>query len=314
MAPLFSDRKSSGSECALAPRRHLAMMGELQRNCRCDTPRMACRLLTETNEHISRIALSLGYAGASSFNRTFMRRMKVQPESIASCTRTASSLPKSERVPTGPHWREMARHVRAIWRNGQGKTSHGCSAALCAWIEHAGDDAARGIRGIEASSDSSRSRGAGSPGGGEDGGQARIAQRPRCRRPVHRRPSLRGRPAPTAPPLPPQVPAWTYIAMPYAWLPSINGTTTVRAAPTGSPPPLGEILDRPIPEELFGLMGAFEARSGRFGIMTDLTYMKLGVSGNGAAPAASIPTSQGPWRRRPRSVQDVHRRGGGCNL
>lgn len=40
---------------------------------------MACRLLTETNEHISRIALSLGYAGASGFSRTFMRRMKVQP-------------------------------------------------------------------------------------------------------------------------------------------------------------------------------------------------------------------------------------------
>lgn len=40
---------------------------------------MACRLLTETNEQISRIALSLGYAGASSFSRTFMRMMKVQP-------------------------------------------------------------------------------------------------------------------------------------------------------------------------------------------------------------------------------------------
>lgn len=40
---------------------------------------LACHLLTETNEHISRIALNLGYAGASSFSRTFMRMMKVQP-------------------------------------------------------------------------------------------------------------------------------------------------------------------------------------------------------------------------------------------
>ena len=40
---------------------------------------MACRALTETTEQISRIALSLGYAGASSFSRTFMRMMKVQP-------------------------------------------------------------------------------------------------------------------------------------------------------------------------------------------------------------------------------------------
>lgn len=56
------------------------MMGtsysEIVAEVRLDT---ACRLLIETNEHISRIALSLGYAGASSFSRTFMRMMKVQP-------------------------------------------------------------------------------------------------------------------------------------------------------------------------------------------------------------------------------------------
>jgi AraC-like DNA-binding protein len=40
---------------------------------------LACRLLAETDEPISRIALSLGYAGASSFSRSFMRLMKVQP-------------------------------------------------------------------------------------------------------------------------------------------------------------------------------------------------------------------------------------------
>lgn len=60
--------------------RHLAMMGtsysEIVVEVRLDK---ACRLLAETNEHISRIALSLGYAGASSFSRTFMRMMKVQP-------------------------------------------------------------------------------------------------------------------------------------------------------------------------------------------------------------------------------------------
>jgi hypothetical protein len=85
---------------------------------------------------------------------------------------------------------------------------------------------------------------------------------------------------PTPPLLP--VPAWTYIAMPYAWLPSINGTTTVKGRSTKIDASLGEILDRPIPEELFGLMGAFEARNGRFAVMTDLTYMKLGVSDSGA--------------------------------
>lgn len=87
-------------------------------------------------------------------------------------------------------------------------------------------------------------------------------------------------PRPTAPA--PHVPTWTYIAMPYAWLPSVNGTSTVRGRSTKVDASLGEILDRPIPEELFAMMGAFEARNGRFGIMTDLTYMKIGVSDGGA--------------------------------
>lgn len=39
----------------------------------------ACRLLVESNERISDIAQRLGYAGASSFSRTFMRIMKTQP-------------------------------------------------------------------------------------------------------------------------------------------------------------------------------------------------------------------------------------------
>ncbi|MGO4173060.1 helix-turn-helix domain-containing protein [Bosea sp. TAF32] len=39
----------------------------------------ACRLLTETNETISRIALLLGYTGPTSFSRSFRRLMKTQP-------------------------------------------------------------------------------------------------------------------------------------------------------------------------------------------------------------------------------------------
>ncbi len=93
-------------------------------------------------------------------------------------------------------------------------------------------------------------------------------------------------PRPTPPPLP-QLPAWTYIVMPYAWLPAVNGTSTVRGRSTKVDASLGEILDRPIPEDLFGLMGAFEARNGRFALMTDLTYMKLGVS-DSAARARSV--------------------------
>lgn len=80
----------------------------------------------------------------------------------------------------------------------------------------------------------------------------------------------------------PQVPTWTYIAMPYAWLPSVKGTTTVKGRSTDIDATFGDLLDREIPEELFGLMGAFEARRGPFAIMTDLVYMKVGVSDGGA--------------------------------
>ena len=60
--------------------RHLAGTGtsysELVAEVRLDT---ACHLLVQSNESISDIALRLGYAGASSFSRIFMRLMKIQP-------------------------------------------------------------------------------------------------------------------------------------------------------------------------------------------------------------------------------------------
>jgi AraC-like DNA-binding protein len=60
--------------------RHLAEIGtsysELVTQVRLDT---ACRLLIESSERMSQIALRLGYAGPSSFSRTFMRLMKIQP-------------------------------------------------------------------------------------------------------------------------------------------------------------------------------------------------------------------------------------------
>jgi len=86
---------------------------------------------------------------------------------------------------------------------------------------------------------------------------------------------------------PPPLPAWTFIAMPYAWAPAINGSTTVKGRATDINASIGEVLDRKIPAQLFGLTGAFEARNGRFVIMTDLAYMKVGANG-GAARARSV--------------------------
>lgn len=60
--------------------RHLTGMGtsysEMIAEVRLDT---ACHLLTESDLSIASIARSLGYSGASSFSRTFMRLMKIQP-------------------------------------------------------------------------------------------------------------------------------------------------------------------------------------------------------------------------------------------
>lgn len=60
--------------------RHLTGMGtsysEIVAEVRLD---MACHLLAESDQSISSIASSLGYSGASSFSRIFMRLMKIQP-------------------------------------------------------------------------------------------------------------------------------------------------------------------------------------------------------------------------------------------
>jgi AraC-like DNA-binding protein len=60
--------------------RRLADMGttyaELVAEVRLDT---ACHLLAESDENIADIAARLGFAGASSFSRSFVRLMKIQP-------------------------------------------------------------------------------------------------------------------------------------------------------------------------------------------------------------------------------------------
>ena len=87
-------------------------------------------------------------------------------------------------------------------------------------------------------------------------------------------------PAPVA--LPPEAPVWTYTAMPYGWLPSISGSTTIKGRTTDVNATVFDLLNRPIPADMFGLMGAFEARRGPFAIMSDVVYAKLGASGSAA--------------------------------
>lgn len=76
---------------------------------------------------------------------------------------------------------------------------------------------------------------------------------------------------------------WRFDITPYAWMPSLNGTSTVKGHETDVDASFfGDIIHRKIPKQLFGLMASFEARNDRFAIIGDFVYMKLGTSKGGA--------------------------------
>ena len=77
-------------------------------------------------------------------------------------------------------------------------------------------------------------------------------------------------------------PAWSYRFTPYAWLPSIKGDSTIRGRTTALDASFIDIAkNSEIPKELFGLMGSFEARNGRFSLMGDAVYLMIGRAGSG---------------------------------
>ena len=91
-------------------------------------------------------------------------------------------------------------------------------------------------------------------------------------------------PAPVykAPP-PVVVNPWRIDITPYGWMPSLNGSSTVKGHTSDVDASFfGDIIHREIPRELFGLMTAFEARNDRFMILGDFVYIKLGVDKSGA--------------------------------
>ena len=63
-------------------------------------------------------------------------------------------------------------------------------------------------------------------------------------------------PAPVVKAPPPEPSVWTYTVTPYAWLPSLNGSTTVKGRTADIDATFIDLLHRKIPKELFGLMGA----------------------------------------------------------
>lgn len=92
-------------QLGMSPRslqRHLAAMGTSYRDMVAEVRlNAACRLLVESNESISEIALRLGYAGTSSFSRVFMRWTKIQPVNYR--RQRAGQANDESRIGTEPH-------------------------------------------------------------------------------------------------------------------------------------------------------------------------------------------------------------------
>jgi hypothetical protein len=104
---------------------------------------------------------------------------------------------------------------------------------------------------------------------------------------------LKPMPVKAVPPAPAYSP-WQIDVTPYGWMPSLNGTSTIKGHEADIDASFfGDIIHRKIPEQLFGLMMAFEARNDRFALLGDFVYMKLGASGGAArsktlGPVASV--------------------------
>jgi hypothetical protein len=76
---------------------------------------------------------------------------------------------------------------------------------------------------------------------------------------------------------------WSYRFTPYVWLPSTNGTSTVRGVATDIDASFIDVVEHAqIPKDLFAVMGYFEARNDRVSLFTDVVYQRLATGGSGS--------------------------------
>lgn len=79
------------------------------------------------------------------------------------------------------------------------------------------------------------------------------------------------------PPAP--IETWSVRLTPYLWLTAVNGSSTVKGRTTDVSASFIDILDHTkIPKDLFQLATFGELRYGRFALLTDLAYMKVGIN------------------------------------
>ena len=76
----------------------------------------------------------------------------------------------------------------------------------------------------------------------------------------------------------PIIQPWTFSLTPYFWATSLNGSSTVKGRTVDIDAGFFDILEHTqFPKGLFQLAALGEARYGRFGLLTDIAYMKLGL-------------------------------------
>lgn len=80
-------------------------------------------------------------------------------------------------------------------------------------------------------------------------------------------------PPPVAPQPVPVLDEWTYRFVPYAWLPSMKGTTTVRGRSTHIDASFLDVLQKS--NTLVGLMGDFEIRRGPVALYADIVWSNV---------------------------------------
>jgi hypothetical protein len=74
------------------------------------------------------------------------------------------------------------------------------------------------------------------------------------------------------------VPEWTFRFTPYGWLPSMNGTQTVRGRTAKVDASFIEVVEKS--DSLVGLMGDVEIRNGPIALLGDIVWSKVGLSGD----------------------------------
>ena len=79
----------------------------------------------------------------------------------------------------------------------------------------------------------------------------------------------------------PVINAWTFSVTPYAWIPLLNGSATVKGRTINVDVGYSALWDivqhSEIPKDLLTLVGSFEARNGRLSLFADVVYIKIAL-------------------------------------